>query len=37
MSLSCAAQELRAGDSLRRVLGVQIEGKPLDCGAEPSR
>jgi hypothetical protein len=25
-----------AGDPLRRILGMQVEGKPLDAGAEPA-
>ena len=29
-------QELGAGDALGRILGVEIEGQPLDGGAEPA-
>ena len=29
-------QELAAGNALGRILGVEIEGQPLDGGAEPA-
>jgi hypothetical protein len=33
--LAVPAVELRPRDAVRRVFGVEIEGKPLDRGAEP--
>ena len=30
-----ASDELRAGNPLRRILGVEVEGEPLDRRAEP--
>ena len=35
-ALAVATVELCPGNALRRVLGVEIEGEPLDLGAEPA-
>ena len=37
MALAVARVQLRAGNPVGRVLGVQVEGKPFDRGAEPAR
>ena len=33
--LAVAPEQLGARDALRWVLGMQVEGQPLDHGAEP--
>jgi hypothetical protein len=35
-ALAVAPVELGSRDALRRVLGVEIEGQPVDLGAEPA-
>jgi hypothetical protein len=35
-ALAVAPVELRSRDAFRRVLGVEVEGQPVDLGAEPA-